>query len=768
MSSPATSARRPSARTLLLSRAAALLRTGFALGLGLLEACQPRAQRKPTAHTAELWPALNEHFLASAAATSNYRLGRPQPLAITRGGRVLFRRTEARDRRADLFALEPDGQVRKLLSVEQLLAGASETLSADEQARRERSRTITSGIVDIGVSDDGSRLLVPLGERLFLVQLDSERVQVRELDPGAGFPFDPKISPDGRHVAFVRDSDLWLLELDSGAVRRLTQHEPGIELGTAEFVAQEELDRKSGYLWAPDSQSLIFQRTDARKVDTLYVSDPRHPVRQPVPFKYPRPGTNNAVVDLGSISLQPGAAVRWLTWDVQRYPYLAKLNWSRHAPLTALVLSRDQHDASLLAIDPETGAMRELLHEHDDAWLNLTPGSPTWLDDGSGFLWLNEQPAGYVLELHAADGGRLRALTSPELGARAIYGAMPGGGPAIIAASRDPRQQHVLRVPLDGAAALPLTAAERGGVHSAIADHGVVVISSELRDGGGECFALMPDGRRHELPSVAERPELVPTTQLESVSVRGRELYTSITRPQNFDASRRYPVLVRVYGGPHVSNVLDARNAYLLDQFYADAGFIVLRADGRGTPNRGHDFERAIYRDLVTVPLEDQVGALQAMISRHPELDGSRVGIFGWSFGGYLSGMAALLRPDVFKAAVMGAPVTDWALYDTAYTERYMQTPQQNPGGYAHASALTHAAQLRRPLLLMHGLTDDNVHFAHALALIEALYTVGKVIDVVALSSTHMVVDPKLNFVREQVQVEFFRRHLGLSSVKKQ
>jgi dipeptidyl aminopeptidase/acylaminoacyl peptidase len=219
----------------------------------------------------------------------------------------------------------------------------------------------------------------------------------------------------------------------------------------------------------------------------------------------------------------------------------------------------------------------------------------------------------------------------------------------------------------------------------------------------------MPDGRRHGLPSVAERPELVPTTQLESVSVRGRELYTSITRPQNFDASRRYPVLVRVYGGPHVSNVLDARNAYLLDQFYADAGFIVLRADGRGTPNR-----------------------------------------------------------DVFKAAVMGAPVTDWALYDTAYTERYMQTPQQNPGGYAHASALTHAAQLRRPLLLMHGLTDDNVHFAHALALIEALYTVGKVIDVVALSSTHMVVDPKLNFVREQVQVEFFRRHLGLSSVKKQ
>lgn len=760
-----------SVRTLLLSRAAALLRTGIALSLSVLEACQPRAQKKPTTSTPPVWPALNEHFLASAAATSNFRLGRPQPLAITPQGRVLFRRTEPRDRRADLFVLEPDGQVRKLLSVEQILAGASEKLSADEQARRERTRTITSGIVDIDVSDDGTRLLVPLGEKLFLVELGSEPLQVRELDAGAGFAFDPKLSPNGQHVAFVRDGDLWLLELASGVVRRLTQHEPGIELGTAEFVAQEELDRKSGYLWAPDSQSLIVQRTDARNVDTLYVSDPRHPERVPTPFKYPRAGTNNAVVDLGSVSLQPGAAVRWLTWDLQRYPYLAKLDWSKHGPLTALVLSRDQRDAALLAIDPQTGALQELLQEHDDAWLNLTPGSPTWLDDGSGFLWLNEQPAGYVLELHAANGGRLRALTPPEVGARAIYGVMPNGGPAIIAASRDARQQHVLRVPLDGGTALPLTATGptgQGGVHTAITEHGVVVITSELHDGGGTTFALMPDGRRHELPSLAEQPELIPTTQLESVTVRGRELYTSITRPQNFDSSRRYPVLVRVYGGPHVSNVLDARNAYLLDQFYADAGFIVLRADGRGTPNRGRDFERAVYRDLVSVPLDDQVEALQAMISRHPELDGQRVGVFGWSFGGYLSGMAALLRPDVFKAAVMGAPVTDWALYDTAYTERYMQTPQQNPGGYAHASVLTHAAKLRRPVLLMHGLTDDNVHFAHALALIEALYTVGKVIDVVALSSTHMVVDPKLNFAREQVQVEFFRRHLGSSSVKKQ
>jgi dipeptidyl-peptidase-4 len=239
-------------------------------------------------------------------------------------------------------------------------------------------------------------------------------------------------------------------------------------------------------------------------------------------------------------------------------------------------------------------------------------------------------------------------------------------------------------------------------------------------------------------------------------------LYTSITRPRDFDSKRRYPVLLRVYAGPHAQLVLDTKNAYLLDQFYADAGFVVLRIDGRGTPNRGRNFERAILKDLISVALADQAQGLHALLARHPELDSTRVGIFGWSFGGYFSTMALLLRPDLFHAAVAGAPVTDWALYDTAYTERYMRTPQENPEGYAHASALTHAEKLSRPLLLIHGVTDDNVHFAHALALIEALYAQSKAIEVVALASTHMVVDPRQSVAREKLQVEFFRERLGI------
>ena len=203
-----------------------------------------------------------------------------------------------------------------------------------------------------------------------------------------------------------------------------------------------------------------------------------------------------------------------------------------------------------------------------------------------------------------------------------------------------------------------------------------------------------------------------------------------------------------------------ARDAYVMDQWYADAGFIVMRSDGRGTPDRGRAWERAILEDLITIPLEDQIAALQEMGARHPEMNLARVGVFGWSFGGYFSTLAVLLRPDVFACAVAGAPVTDWSLYDTAYTERYMRTPQTNAAGYARTSAVEHAAKLSRPLLIVHGITDDNVHFAHTLSLVEALYVAGKRAEVITLSATHMVPDPKLNLAREQVQIDFFREHL--------
>jgi dipeptidyl-peptidase-4 len=699
------------------------------------------------------WPKLDETLLADAAATFTWRLGTPAPLAITRDGAVLFRRTPPRDFASDLYELSADGALRTLATAADLLGTAGEQLSDAEKARRERTRTATRGIVDIDVSDDGTTVMVPLGDRFYLI--DRKTGQRTVIDPG-GAAYDPHLSPDGRTVAFVRGGDLWIASAGS-APKQVTWHPEGFEYGVADFAAQEELQRTRGFWWSPDSTRVVFQRSDVRHVETLYVADPRHNDRPPVPFKYPRAGTPNAIVDLGIVEVRSPGEPRWLTWDHARYEYLVRVEWTPNAPLSVLVIDRAQTDLTLFRFDPASGAGTPLVTEHDDAWLNSDAGAPRWLDDGSGFLWMTEASGQWVLELHAPDGKLVRTLTTPEFGLRGLGGVDDRG--AIVKASTDPVRQDIWHVPLAGGAPTRLSDGD-GVANVTLARHGSLVIDT-LRHAGGRTTVAITRTGRHGLPSAAERPSLVPTTVLETVELAGRTHHVAITRPRAFDPARRYPVLLKVYAGPHVVTVEDALDQYVMDQWYADAGFIVVRADGRGTPNRGRAWERAILKDLITIPLDDQVAALQAVGARHRELDLLRVGVFGWSFGGYFSTLAVLLRPDVFKAAVAGAPVTDWALYDTAYTERYMKTPQDNPEGYQATSALTHAAKLERPLLIIHGITDDNVHFTHTLALIEALYVAGKRAEVITLSATHMVPDPKLNLAREQVQVDFFRQHLG-------
>jgi dipeptidyl-peptidase-4 len=703
------------------------------------------------------WPALNVRLLEDSAATFNFRLGLPAPLAVTPDGCVLFRRTPAREFAADLYELDTKtGAVRVLATAHDLLGTGNEHLSDAEKARRERSRTATRGVVDIDVSDDGRTVVIPLAGKLYLV--DRASGARRTVDPG-GEAYDPHISPDGTRIAFVRDGDLWVVEGNSGA-RRLTKHPEGFEYGVAEFAAQEELDRRRGFWWSPDSKLLLFQRSDLRPVDTIYVADSRHNDKLPVPFKYPRAGRANAVVDLGLVDAA-GGEPRWLPWDLDAFPYLARVVWSEATRVpTIVVLSREQQNLSALTLD--AAAWTPLVTEHDDAWVDVprtgsigyVEGTPLWTTSDQ-FLWQTERDGAWALELRDRER-RMRALTPPDFGLRGLVGV--DGDAAIVEASPDPTKQDIWRIPLAGGAPQRITGGD--GVSSAALDHGVLIVTTLLHAGGRRTLVIA-GGKSFELPSVAEQPGLAPTTQIETVAIGGRTHYAAITRPRTFDARNKYPVLLKVYGGPSVVMVEDARDGYVMDQWYADAGFIVVRSDNRGTPHRDRAWKRAVLEDLITVPLDDQVAVLQALGARHRELDLARVGVFGWSFGGYFSTMAVLLRPDVFACAVAGAPVTDWTLYDTAYTERYMREPAHNAEGYAHTSALTHAAKLSRPLLVIHGITDDNVHFAHTLALIEALYVAGKYANVITLSATHMVPDPKLALAREQVQIDFFRAHLG-------
>lgn len=716
------------------------------------------------APTPEAPPPIDFETIKEMSATRSYNLGTPRPVKLLPDGDILFLRTGPRSFTAELFELDAaTGESVKLASAADLLSGGGDVkLSAAEKALRERTRNALRGIVSVDVSDDGSRLLIPLGDQVFVFDRATRKSQLVAL--GAGYPDVTSLSPDGARVAFVRDQDLWVADVGGKKPRKLTAHEgPAISWGSAEFVAQEELGRTRGYWWSPDGQQLLTQRTDETAVETLYVANPANPSEPPTPFRYPRAGSTNAEVKLALVSATGKGKPIWIEWDRDALPYVTAVQWPKGAPPTLVVMNRAQTDARVLAVDPKTGKTRQLLAETDPAWVNTS--DLIWLPDGSRFLWATQKSGEWQLEQRLADGTVEHTFGFP--GFDGDFQLDAEAGEIWATGSTNPTEAHVWRINLATRAAEQVTTAP--GTHGVMVARkgGTRIVGGVGADGTRTARALRRDGTTiADLPSVAEDARQMPTTVLETVNLDGRTHHVAITRPRNFDAARRYPVVLQVYAGPTVTTVWNNPRGYFKDQLLADTGFIVVRSDNRGTPRRGRDWERVVSRDLITVPLADQVDALKAMGAAHPELDLDRVGVVGWSFGGYFSAMAALLRPDVFKAAIAGAPVTDWRLYDTAYTERYMGLPSENKAAYDATSAIEHAAKLTRPLLMVHGLTDDNVYAANTLQLAEALLRAGKDFDLVALGSTHMVVDPAAEAALMTRQIEFFRKHLGLPEKK--
>lgn len=725
---------------------------------GNLPAVKPQAPHDPAAVAG--WPAIDDSFIEQQTATFNFKLGTPGSVWVSPdGAAVLFTRSGARAFASDLYGFDvASGKVDRLLSAGDLLAGSNETLSVEEKARRERMRQVTRGITSFAASDDGSRLLIPLSGRLFIH--DRGRKASREIAL-RGPALAPTLSPDGKLIALVRDGDLYTVDVAKSQEKRLTRkRSDAIEYGLAEFVAQEEMDRMKGLWWSPDSKFLAYQKTDETPVEVLHVADATRPEEPPIPFRYPRAGTDNAVVDLGITPARGGRTV-WVKWDHKRYPYLTNVTWAARSPLTIAVMNRRQTELVLYQVDPKTGATRQLLREEDAAWINLDKEMPAWLPDGSGFLWTSERGGAWQLELRDTKGGLVRSLTGVKFGYQSFFGFDGDKKAAWVAGSSDPLQSHIHRVPLDGSAIEQVTKHE--GEYAMVPGEKTPVHVLIAKLGGETTWTVRrADGAvAGQLPSVAEKPPFKPSLELTTIEVDGNRFHAAVVRPRAFDKGRRYSVLVNVYGGPHANMVELDPNMYLLDQWYADAGFVVVRIDGRGTPKRGRAWERVIKNDLVTVAMADQVAVLRELAKTHPEMDMDQVGILGWSFGGYMSAMAVLLEPGVYRAAVAGAPVTDWRDYDTFYTERYMGLPEENAEGYQKTSALTHAKSLRRPLLLVHGTTDDNVYFTHTLKLSQALFRAGREFEMLPLAGfTHMVPDPAVKSALVHRIVGFFRRNL--------
>lgn len=716
----------------------------------------------------------NPEFLEQYAATNRFRLGNPGKLTFTPDARhVLFLRAGARSFVQDLWVFDvAAAKERVLLTADQILAGGEENLTAEELARRERMRMASRGIAGFDLSKDGTRVLVPLSGRLFVIDLPSAldgRVKPVELPAEGGFPIDPQFSPDAGKVASVRSGEVWITDIATGATRPVTTGAGGtITNGEAEFVAQEEMSRFHGYWWSPDSGAILYQQTDTASMETFHIADAFNPGKPPNVWPYPRAGKKNADVKLGLVSAA-GGPTTWVEWDRAQFPYVASVRWSKNAPLCVLVQNRLQTHQQLLAVDPATGATSALIDERDTAWINIAEACPKWTPDGSAFLWLTEQAPdtdGWALQLRARDGSIIRTLAGPDIGLFNLVSLNEAGTQAIIAATGgDPTQTALFRVPLSGdAPPARLTDAAIPGNYSGTFsdDHTCWVRSTSDLSGTLRLDVLSAEGRTlGELRSVAEQPPFTPVVQLVTLDAP-LSMRAAIVRPRDFKPGVKYPVIDAVYGGPGSNTVNAAARAYLMQQWLADQGFIVVAIDGRGTPRRGRAWERATKHDLMTLPLEDHAEALANLASRFPEMDISRVGVTGWSFGGYFAAHATMRRPDIYRCGVAGAPVADWADYDTHYTERYMGLPQDRASDYANTNALTYCKDLSVPLLIIHGTADDNVYFLHSLRLTDALTRAGRHYDFLPLSGfTHSPNEPAIVRQYQGRIAEFLVRHLA-------
>ncbi len=704
---------------------------------------------------------MNDHvsFPRQHARTQRFTLGAPRTFTPSPDGeRVAFLRSASGTDRANaLWVLDAGAGAERLAADPRaLLGGADEELDAAERARRERSREGSAGIVGYAVDNAVELAAFALSGRLFTAELRAGTT--REL-PVPGPVADPRPSPDGRLVAYVAAGALRVVAADGTGDRVLAQPAGAHETwGLAEFIAAEEMGRSRGFWWSPAGDRLLAARVDDSPVRRWWIADPAHPERRPAEVAYPAAGTANAEVTLALVALD-GSRTE-VAWDRERYPYLARVHWSAAGPPLLLVQSRDQRAQAYLSVDPESGRTDVVRTEEDPVWLELFAGVPCWAPDGRLVRVADEQDA-RVLALGD------RALTGPELHVRAVLDV--GERDVLIAASAgaaaaDPEigEIHVYRVSEEGV----VRVSQAPGVHSAVRGGPLTVLASACLDTPGQVVRVLRDGTqtatvagRAQRPVLSARPVLTEAGE--------RRIPAAVLLPSGYrPGDGPLPVLMDPYGGPHGQRVSAAHNAHLTSQWFADQGFAVVVADGRGTPGRSPRWEKAIAGDLAGATLDDQVEALRALAEHHP-LDLGRVAIRGWSYGGYLAALAVLRRPDVFHAAVAGAPVTDMRMYDTHYTERYLGDPAKAPDVYDANSLvvdgeLSSPAATARPLMLVHGLADDNVVAAHTLRLSSALLAAGRPHEVLPLSGvTHMTPQEQVAENLLLLQVDFLRRSLG-------
>jgi dipeptidyl-peptidase-4 len=679
-------------------------------------------------------------------------------------GRYLyFLKSEERGVARSLYREDVKTGARELVARPPAAAEGGEPLSREEVLRRERQRIQDRGITLYALAAKADVAIFAHGGAVHLVRPGRDPLR---LTGPSGHVIDPQLSPDGASLAFARNGELYVLDLATRAERRLTQGARDVVThGIAEFIAQEEMDRSTGFWWSPDGSRLAYTEVDETGIPAYPIVHQGAAPWEVESHRYPFAGGPNAKVRLGVVAAA-GGETRWLRLSPEEEEvYLARVKWDRDGTLLVQVQARDQHTLRLLRVDPETGSARTLLEDRSDAWVNLHDDLWPLLD--GRFLWSGEGSGFRHLELRARDGSLLRRLTSGDWPIDRLEGVDEAAGHVYFTAARDgPLQRPLYRVGLEGGEVERITS-EAGWHDTTFSADGRWFVDIQqsaaappralMREGSGRLARVLDPNQDPEVEALSLKPPEFVTLRAADGTLLHGAIYKPVIEP-----GRRYPALVRVYGGPTAQTVKDSweMTQDLRAQYLARHGYVVLRLDNRGSPRRGRAFETALFHHLGSVEAEDQVAGAR-YLARLPYVDGSRLGIYGWSYGGYMAALCLLKAPDLFRAAVAGAPVVDWDGYDTHYTERYMGTPRDNPEGYRGSSLLPLAPRLQGALLIVHGMIDENVHFRHTARLIDALNAAGKTYELLVFpDERHLPRGQEDRRHLEERLVAHFDRHL--------
>ena len=632
----------------------------------------------------------------------------------------------------DLWAAPTgEGEPYKLIDARALVPDAGE-LSEAEKARRERMRISARGVVEYSWDQQGRYILAPLEGDIFLANRADGKV--RRLTETPADEIDAKVSPKGSYVSYVRDQNLVVYDLASGKETPITDDGAGlITWATAEFIAQEEMDRDTGYWWSPDERYIAMTRVDESPVDIV----PRFEITgggaTMVEQRYPRAGRPNAVVELYVRDLQGGGRVK-VDLGSNTDIYLARVNWSGDGKtLYVQRQSRDQKTLDLLSVDPTTGASRVILSQKAQAWVDLNDDFRV-LSDGR-FIWSNEDSGWRHLYLYDRNGRRLRAITRGDYPVKHLDGVNEQTGDVYFTASmRDgkelPIEQQMFRANLnrtvDPVAVTPgggwWTVSVNGPATAYVGNYSdpATPTQSALYRIDGTRVRWIEENKLDASHPFAPYVSRLRTPEFGTMQSHGQTLVWRMTTPPDFDPSKKYPVVMQVYGGPGTGAGVQKSWQPLTNQLLTEAGYIVFRVDNRGEGDRSQAFETSIYRRLGIPAVEDQAQAAQ-WLKTLPYVDADHIAVMGWSFGGFLSLLTLTDKDAGLASALAGAAPTEWSLYDTHYTERYMSTPQANPEGYAATDVLPRLNDMTGRLLLLHGMADDNVIFGNATRVIDAL-----------------------------------------------